>query len=676
MKSRTLNIMNYLNQERMASYKEIAEAVSVTERAVRYDIDSINAELSFRKLPVIDKLAKGMLLVPDQLDLSVLCADQEYIYSTADRIGILRMTVLFQLNQLNLTKLCEKMQISRRCIQNDMEDVQKQFHELGLELTYDRKYQLNGAESRLFITRSREMKKYIEALSGTKENNVFEKDICNMVAELLGNTDVAEIFKWMDETMEEMSWVLTDDSYCWYLARVIVFAWYLKSGMELPMDVVEEDNVLGNRIQVLAEVLQVTISEKDAASLSSFSRFVNKYVDLDVKTDFISVEDIAMYLVNEMKRELEIDFVADGILLKGLLNHLGPMLRRMKSEVQLNDKDNSFLPEEYGYVFEKLQEIAAKHEVLQNITPNEAAYLAVYFLGSIRRLQQNQYKTVLLICGFGYGTTAVVKDALLNFYQVFVRNSIPVHKTSHYEHWDEIDLVISTVKVKLPVKKPIVNVNVIFSNEDYVKLDLAGLRRKNTLTNLFAIERRLNFLEDREKEQVMAVIKEELGYREVRMPKKYYKLSDLLLPEDIRCVERIDEWQKAVTCCTDILEQHGEIADTYVNSILKSMEIQGFYSVTDQKFALLHGSETAGVKVSCMSLVISREPVVFGEKKVHLIFCLASRDKKEHIPAIIRMMRMIQMTEFVRRLLNCTSEAEAIAIIEECEKEVEPCYQS
>ena len=77
-----------------------------------------------------------------------------------------------------------------------------------------------------------------------------------------------------------------------------------------------------------------------------------------------------------------------------------------------------------------------------------------------------------------------------------------------------------------------------------------------------------------------------------------------------------------------------------------------------------------------MSLVISREPVVFGEKKVNLIFCLASRDKKEHIPAIIRMMRMIQMTEFVSRLSNCTSEAEAIAIIEECEKEVESCYQS
>lgn len=47
MKSRTLKIIKYLNEERMASYREIAQAVDETERAVRYDIDSINNELAF-----------------------------------------------------------------------------------------------------------------------------------------------------------------------------------------------------------------------------------------------------------------------------------------------------------------------------------------------------------------------------------------------------------------------------------------------------------------------------------------------------------------------------------------------------------------------------------------------------------------------------------------------------
>ena len=54
-------------------------------------------------------------------------------------------------------------------------------------------------------------------------------------------------------------------------------------------------------------------------------------------------------------------------------------------------------------------------------------------------------------------------------------------------------------------------------------------------------------------------------------------------------------------------------------------EVRGFYSVTDQVFALLHGSENAGIEVSCMSLLISEEPVRFGEKEVERRLAEADR---------------------------------------------------
>ncbi|MFR9098893.1 MAG: hypothetical protein ACLVI9_03555 [Anaerostipes hadrus] len=37
----------------------------------------------------------------------------------------------------------------------------------------------------------------------------------------------------------------------------------------------------------------------------------------------------------------------------------------------------------------------------------------------------------------------------------------------------------------------------------------------------------------------MAVIKEELGYKEVRMPTKFKTLSDLLTENDIQCIKRL-----------------------------------------------------------------------------------------------------------------------------------------
>ena len=267
--------------------------------------------------------------------------------------------------------------------------------------------------------------------------------------------------------------------------------------------------------------------------------------------------------------------------------------------------------------------------------------------------------------------TVVVKDALLNSYQVFVKKSISAYQVKHFTDWEDIDVVISTVDVELPVDKPFARVNVIFNQDDYIKLDLLGLQKRNVLTNYFAIERRLDFLNDEDKHRVMAVIKEELGYKEVKMPRKFKTLSDLLGVDDIKCVKQIDDWKDAVKASTDILKHHGNDGDRYCENVIEGIEVRGFYSVTDEVFALLHGSENAGIQVSCMSLLISEQPVRFGEKEVNLIFCLASRDKKEHIPVVTRLMRMVSRTDLIKDLKECRTPEDAMAVIRRCEKEVE-----
>ncbi len=64
VKGRMLEIVRYLENERMASYKEIAGVLDMKERTVRYDVDCINNELSLKKAPLIEKYPKGMLFVP------------------------------------------------------------------------------------------------------------------------------------------------------------------------------------------------------------------------------------------------------------------------------------------------------------------------------------------------------------------------------------------------------------------------------------------------------------------------------------------------------------------------------------------------------------------------------------------------------------------------------------
>ncbi len=61
VKGRMLNVIKYLEKHKETGYRQIAEAMDETTRAIRYDIDKISDELSLQKLPLIEKLPKENL---------------------------------------------------------------------------------------------------------------------------------------------------------------------------------------------------------------------------------------------------------------------------------------------------------------------------------------------------------------------------------------------------------------------------------------------------------------------------------------------------------------------------------------------------------------------------------------------------------------------------------------
>lgn len=141
------------------------------------------------------------------------------------------------------------------------------------------------------------------------------------------------------------------------------------------------------------------------------------------------------------------------ILIKGLLNHVAPMLERIKNNIRVYELSQTVIPQSYEYVFEVLKSIVLSIQPLQEISQEELIYITIHFIASIQRLRANDYKNILLICGLGFGATALLKDTLRNEYQVQVIDSIPAYDLEHYQKWEQIDIVISTSKLILPVKK-------------------------------------------------------------------------------------------------------------------------------------------------------------------------------------------------------------------------------
>ena len=316
VKGRMLEIVRYLEKERMASYKEIAGVLGMKERTVRYDVDCINNELSLKKAPQIEKYAKGMLFVPDDLDFSVIAEDDEFVFTPEERRKIVRIWILFRTEKMNLRALSEKMQVSRRSIQNDVDAVQQELLEHGMVLEYDKGFHLTGESEKSYKIRTHEISKITAFLDTKRRHSTYEKYIGQMVEEMFLPVALKDVLHWVDEITDLMNWVFSDESYQWYMANVIVFTWYILSGRELPQEKWKKDGEDSKGLKRYEAIIGKKLTEKEKSILSGFERYTKRYVNLDVNLDLVETEDVAIRLVRTMEQRLQIRFSKDGILLK------------------------------------------------------------------------------------------------------------------------------------------------------------------------------------------------------------------------------------------------------------------------------------------------------------------------------------------------------------------------
>ena len=170
-------------------------------------------------------------------------------------------------------------------------------------------------------------------------------------------------------------------------------------------------------------------------------------------------------------------------------------------------------------------------------------------------------------------------------------------------------MILITSPVKLPVDIELICVNPILTQQDFINMRNKGIPRKTTLAHYYSINQHLDFLTDDQRLRVLDVIQKELGNQlEKKTIKKINKLSDLLMYENMRMVDEKMSWQESVYVSTDILLQKGLINK--------------------------------------------------------------SKDKKEHIPAIITWGRMITNTDVIAQLTECDNLYEAYQILLNCERKV------
>ena len=607
--ARMLEIVKHLSQYQQTTYKEIEQALNIKERNVRYDIERINEILIENQLSPIMKGGKGILKIPEDFSIKVFEVNNEYIYSHDERLSIILIYLLFCSQQFNLSQLSKDLLVSRSTIKNDFDEIETYLLEQGLTITYDECFQLNGDNKKRIALMVNELKKYILLIKDSHHLNSYQKYLLDIFKLSFPEILLKEIIMLIDDMLEMMDLTLRDEAYNWYVAHVICMIWFFEN-KEIPVfdfAFVETDrNIIDQFIEDIEHLVNKPINEKNKNKMVNYLNYLNRFLDYEEHVDMIKVESIVTRVIKRI-------------------------------------------------------------ELLKNITnENEIAYLVIHFVASLKRIHHNERKRILLVCGHGYGTTTMLKESLLSEYQVEIVDTIPKYKLSTYQNLDQVDKIITTTKLDLDIDY--LQVNPILTKLDDRCLINAGIARKSPLSNYYSINKSLDFLKDEDRTRVLEVIRRELGYRDLGKPKKIGQLADLLNEDVIQIIDQDMTWEEAVIQSCHILEESYAVNRNYLETIFDIIEQNGFYFIVDGKFALLHGNCEVGVYKTAMSMIINQKKVKFGDKEIQVIFCLSSKDQKEHIPAIINLMKLEKTTDFMKYIVKSQTSQEAYEVLMDYER--------
>lgn len=650
---RLIQIVQYLEKNNTTSYKDIANELNLKERQVRYDIERINDVLIDHQLKAIEKCSKGILKYTHSDHINTLFEINPFIYTNEQRIDFILLIALFDTKNLNLRKLSEDFEVSRSSIKNDVNTVIKLLKEQGLHLAYNHEFILTGSNFARYQLMSKEFTKYIYMYGRKRVKfNAYEKYAMCIFKNAYQNLQVKEMITWIKRYLEERDIVLSDASFRWYIANIMVTFWYFLKEIEHPFDKIS-DHALHSEIddEQLIQIEKIIDMDLDAHKRIIIERlldYTNHAYFRNEESEEICSRIVAT-LISKMVTKLQFNFGNDAILYEGLLNHMQPLLQRIHDDVEISIGDMPQLSEEELFVIEQVKIAVNEIEELIHLKSDiEIAYIGFHFIAGLKRRASMKNKKVLLVCGLGYALTKVVEETLQSEFQIQIIDTIPSYKLHLYQHLEDVEVIISTMHIEIELNKPYVYINPFLQEEDYLKLSTAKIYRKKLLPNYFGIYSRLDFLPYHDREKVMQVIQEELGYTNVRNYKNVLSLIDILRLENIQLLDTLN------------LEESNALLELFklehcTNQVMKNEDFEEYKTMwMDDDCMLLHNINNHVITKSKMAMIVLKQPYHYGNKDIKILFACVSKEPLENILAIKQLSKLFMRTNLINQVKQCT----------------------
>ncbi len=661
-------IYTLLESDGKLTIEQLAHRCGVTARVIRYNLDTVRAWLRNEGIPLRIRPGFGIEIEANRTQRKRLLAlmeqpeEDQLVFSRTQRQRLLLFELLTSFHPLTYQQLADFGGVSRSTIVNDIEDMENWLGLFSIELkrlpnrgVFLRSGEANRRFALLNLIREElgDRKWYLlwkqpeAGMSGDKSILPRLEKFLRGLPLKIAHLEIVRIENMIGRTMSLYSRVET----LVYLAISIAC---LQNGKMIPPEqaITVEDNLyyevsaaifgdLRARYHLPAPPAEIALL---AASLCG-AKWETPSLDLRDHANRAQLEALypkgcayAQLIISTCARQLHPLLLLDEELFAELARHLEPVLYRIRYQLPILNENlpqvRQLFPEIYLAAQQSLREI--EHDLGLTFPPEETAYIAMYLLSALNRLNiKDRSKTSVVLVGDGIRAKVSLLRARLEreFPSLKVIGIVNGFSTEN-EILNQADLILSTDPIEMP---------------DYPVLNISP------------------FLEPAEKKMIQNWLLEREGRLErfVFSDAEKPELIDLLRPDHILiCEEKLD-WRAAVQKASQPLLANGYILLEYVRAMISIIERHGAYMWIAPQVLVLHARPVDGVLRLCLSVLILKTPVAFGEAPDHLAricLVLGAVDDHAHLKALLELNQLLHQENFRQKLGNAQTSAEVIRI--------------
>lgn len=679
LSNRGSSILKILSMsEGKGNIKSLAKSLELAERTIRYELEKIDDYLLSRNMKPLERTFGGNIFFEEYENFTQQIENlpSESMMDTHERRNYIFFKALFK-ERINLTKLCEELDISRTTIKNDVKYLREEFSKNNISLrAYQEGLILEGTENEIRREQLKFLKKYSNSMF--YDTSQIRTKTEKIIEEYIKNVDFKIIKSFIDNIQKKMNKVISDEAYNIIAVYLIITVLRIKKekfleeiGNQNFLADTEEFRCINDFKDILEKEFEIKFCHNEILQITDYFLGSHTYnFEQSYYKNWIEIEILVKKFIAAFNKNIHTDLSKDKILFKEIINHIKPTLYRIKNRIKLENSIYAEVLNSYPNIFYLTKKAIKDIENYLGVefSDDEIAFLAIYFKGAIDRnkFKEKDLKRVLVVCAHGYGTSKLLVQQLNEIYTINVVQTIPRYMLEKTLEKERVDLIISTINIENKIDIPVVKVNSVLTQEDIAVIDKYELSRQK---KRFFLSEILNIIERNcaveNKEELIEDLSGYFGNRLVDDTEQNdLRLSDILTEENILLNQSAETWEEAVIKGGEILLHNGYVSKKYVDSLAENIKKYGSYVVISEGIALPHSKTDNTVLKTGMSLVTLKEPVIFpGDKKVSIILSFSSFDMNEHFTALSDLNELIFGHEFFENIMKAKYPKDVIRYI-------------